>query len=130
MKKYIPILLATSLLLSACSIWIKDDLFQKKQECANMKDKIQQEQRSWTYVEEVFYSKKINSCLYVVENDWGKSIKDRFWDESNWLENATTEDFCTTKFWSTKDDGWKEALKYCLEKSKDFDQKLKELKWE
>jgi len=42
--------------------------FDMKIKCANMKNEIQNEQTDWSLVDEVFYSKKYNSCLYITEN--------------------------------------------------------------
>lgn len=82
MKKFLPILLATSLLLSACGIgWNnKEDLFQRKQNCLKYKNEISktikdrintlaQWKDKYTHEEdflEVFYSPIKNSCLYAV----------------------------------------------------------------
>ncbi len=93
MKKYIPLLLATSLLLSACSVDWNDekvapventskpvepeDTFKKKQECAKYKDEMFEDLKTrfpnyWSdiltkehlYIEEIFYSPAENSCFY------------------------------------------------------------------
>jgi hypothetical protein len=51
-------------------------LFDKKQECANMKSDIQEEET--LYVSEVFYSPEYNSCLYVLRGNGAKFIIDAF----------------------------------------------------
>lgn len=92
MKKLLPLLLATSLLLSACSIDWDDkkvvpvenvskpveleDIFKKKQECLKYKDEIQKiyrdvTQHFWTEdtkIEEIFYSPNWNSCYWIISS--------------------------------------------------------------
>lgn len=86
MKKLIPFILLTSLLLNACSInWNnKEDLFHKNQECLSQKDKIleklkdeTEKYKGWDYTHtetlfEIFYSPVEKNCLYttkVLEKD-------------------------------------------------------------
>jgi len=80
MKKYIPFILLTSLLLSACGFnWgEKSDLFQKKQECAKyiniLESKAEKEEKElndrWVIYDEtlnrIFYSKKKNTCIALI----------------------------------------------------------------
>lgn len=83
MKKYILPILLTSLLLSACSLnWDnKEDLFEKKQECASHIDE------ATTYFKEtndwwlsIFYSKKLNTCIVAYigkpEVEWNYDPQD------------------------------------------------------
>lgn len=133
MKKLLLIsILLGSIILTGCSQkWLsQDELFEKKQECANMKNVIQQEQIQWISVTEIFYNEQMNTCLYVLQGNWAKFIIDRFWDEFNWLYNANSDYFCESTYWDITSDDWKEALKECIGKSKEFDKKLQELKWE
>lgn len=94
MKKLLPFLLISSLLLSACSVWNKDDLFEKKIECAKFLPELEKKILNWNKItenwwdvsygygiEEIFYSPFRNSCKAVVSsyinpkispNDFGK----------------------------------------------------------
>lgn len=96
MKKIISLSLLSVLLLSSCSIdWndekakkiseqdnkisklekqIEDDLFKKKQECATLNKKMlefAQEFRSDIYeIQEIFYSPKLNSCMFIWDSGY------------------------------------------------------------
>lgn len=82
MKKFLLFwLLAFAVVLTWCSEKLdKDDLFEKKQECASYKDEIDKAiedrlkliKNNWAYfteeniLDEIFYSSEENSCLYSV----------------------------------------------------------------
>lgn len=83
MKKYIPFLIITSLLLSACSFnWNnKEDLFQKKEDCArhiNEANAYFKETNDWWL--SIFYSKKLNTCVVAYigkpKLEWNYNPKD------------------------------------------------------
>lgn len=139
MKKYIPILLSTSLLLSACSIdWNnkKDNLFEKKQECAKYRDEMLKDAISvneeslakasmaWheynLEIEEIFYSKKYNSCLYQLSTYKLNWIKIPDISEKQLLSKSIYDYFSKKEIINTLDNHSEE----------EFDKKLKELKWE
>lgn len=84
MKKLLPILLLTSLLLSACSIWGKEDLFEKKQECMEYKNKMTEYlDKNWyssTTIKEIFYSDKWNSCYFISETLVGETKREFLFD--------------------------------------------------
>ncbi len=78
MKKYIPILLATSLLLSACSIdsdTKKTKIFEKQLECQKITDSLIKWESKYSIddkdmyqnseIETVFYSPENNTCMYA-----------------------------------------------------------------
>lgn len=138
MKKYIPILIITSLLLSACGIdWsgekdkkiaelekqTQDDTFRKKQECLWYKDTILKEyekeslaaekmwQEYFVNLEEIFYSKKNNSCFAILDIDWMNSGNLRELKIIRDILNNKTETF-------NKSDSFQ------------YLEKIKELKWE
>ena len=102
MKKYIPILLVTSLLLSACSIdWndekdkkitelqaeIENDVFKKKQECQKYQEEVERRiQKSekelndiWDHynetINEIFYSKSKKTCYALISSLWIREKK-------------------------------------------------------
>ena len=127
MKKYIPLIII-SLVLTSCNFnWNnKLDSFQKKQECAKYyneaKDIENSFSNSWGYfkTENIFYSKKNNSCLFAYENwdlkDWSYwfLIEDLFSKEmvyTSWLVNSKNEEA-----YNMSETSWKN--------------KIKELKWE
>lgn len=135
MKKYIPFLLIASILLSACSIdWndekdkkitelgkqIQDDLFKKNKECSEFNEK-----KNWTIswqdtsgVIEVFYSPKRNSCVYIFWNqpyDENLQKYQQMYEVKDLLTNETIE------YYQNIDS---------YELQQEFDQKIKELKWE
>lgn len=134
MKKTLGLLLVCGVLvLSGCmpnDQLSESELFEKKQECASMKNIIQSEQIQGINVSEVFYNQNMNTCLYVLQGNWVKFIIDRFWNEDQWLYNANSEIFCENTFWNINNNDRNEDLKECLKKSKEFDEKLKELKKE
>lgn len=117
-------LLISITLLAWCSqkSLSKDQLFEKKQECESYKDEIQKEQGIWLMLSEVFYSPKLNTCLYVLKWNWRNFIIDRFWDESKSIYE--TNDYSTCKNVLKNDE------KKCLDNEKIFDAKIKELKGE
>lgn len=129
MKKFLLVsALVWVLVLTWCDMqkWLsQDELFEKKKECASMKDKIQEEQSVWVSVSEVFYSKKLNSCLYVIRGNGVKFIIDRFGDEFKWLYTADSELHCYSVFKDIEDSKQK-----CLKDSEKFEERLKKLKWE
>lgn len=139
MKKLLPILLLASLLLSACSVdWTgeknkkiaelekqtQNDAFSKKQECLWYKDKILKEYEKETLaakelwqeytvnLEEIFYSKKNNSCFAVLNIDWMRS--------GDLKELKIIQDIL-----SSKTETYNKADSIWI-----FLEKIKELKWE
>lgn len=86
MKKIIVLLIMLTSVLSSCSIdWndekdkrilelektnallqveIKDDLFEKKQECKKYQETAFLFLKEWDEIDSIFYSEKLNSCLF------------------------------------------------------------------
>jgi len=95
----------------------QDELFEKKQECVGHRDAIEKisKEKYWDvgydFVEEIFYSPKLNSCLYTINetNTW-------------WIY-----DFFSNKAVLELDSPLKCG---CNETEKEFNQKKKELKGE
>lgn len=136
MKKLLPILLLTSLLLSACNFnWSnKEDLFQKKQECWKLNkileeriDKNSHGETNLRYeLKEVFYSKTKNDCLWILRRDKettvGMSTMYFLLESStNWIDGNI--DRCT---WNIFYDSSKEEINDCSE----FDERIQKIKWE
>ena len=89
-----------------------------------MRERIQSEQVIGAFVAEVFYSKKKNTCLYVLKNHWAKLLIDRFNDYwMNSIYNASWEYRCEETF---KD--LEENRNDCLSESREFDKKVESLK--
>lgn len=132
MKKYIPVLLITSLLLSACSIWNKDNLFEKKQECAKYKVQVEADiekkcnnynETSNCYLSEIYYNNQNNSCEYSWYVNY--STFSEKWEAkvSKWI--YFVEDILT----------WKEIFsdscdKENLDCSENLHKELSRIKWE
>lgn len=141
MKNFlIPVLLFSFIFLWWCSqnqatgqqpivnTMTADQLFQKKKECASYRDEIQKDidknywlesDRANLHLTEIFYSSKRNSCLYVVYAivKWWSKMEDIY-------DYFTKEDifsFMSQSDW-TQSEWW--------QRQADFDQQLKELKWE
>ena len=125
MKK---VLLITSivfeLILAGCGQqgWLsKDELFEKKQECAKYKNDIEKSieeensknLESHKYLNEIFYSPKNNSCLYIYTTDNGQYI-------NHFLVNYLTNQWII----------WYNETVSSSDKIKEFDDTVKELKWE
>lgn len=134
MKKYILILLATSLLLSGCSIWSKDDLFQKKQECAKLEQEMWKQLDSneryggrmeWTslYLSMIFYSPLRNSCLYKSEFivRWDNGLWDSYLLEIN--------DFFTKEIIHSQNCVYSEDNTLFSQCSESFDKEIQKFKW-
>ncbi len=132
MKKIFVLWVILSLLLTSCSIDWNDekDLFTKKQECANNKSKMEEDwneevRKIWIVswdpyrweVSEIFYSKKLNSCLYVF-NIYKEVNMDYQWQEI--LLSTFIYDFLTKK----------EIISSIWKEKSEVDNKIKELKWE
>lgn len=137
MKKYIPLLIITSLLLSACGFnWSKkEDLFKKKQECLSLSKTIEQRVNennsldnsiySYSFVE-IFYSAKKDDCLWILkenrENEnWMRIMYFLHSSGTNWIE------------WNLERCTWFTSLKDSTKDFNDcdlFEQKIEELKWE
>ncbi len=68
MKKLLPFILISSLLLSACGLGMsKSEIFNKNEVCLKYKQELDKE---WSnlglWIKEIFYSPKLNSCVYTV----------------------------------------------------------------
>jgi len=133
MKKFILLFFIVIILLSWC--WneklSKNELFKKKKECAvlrekMLKDGIEKHEERMNYtgdpydlkVWEIFYSQKINSCIYILKI--GKYME---LDEKEWERLYPLNDFMYDYF-------SKEEIISTVEGQTWFDEKLKELKWE
>lgn len=123
MKKFLPLILITSLILSACSIWNKEDVFQKKQECFSQKEAF--EKNSGDTVIEIFYSKKINSCVvrYFRNETQYHFLQDLF--SNKVIASAEDPLSCVKTF------KWiKEREERCYPEKRDFEKTYEELKSE
>jgi len=86
MKKYILPILISSLLLSACSLWNKEEIFERKTDCLEMKNDMFKFAKTlkpqvWQ-IDEIFYSKSKNSCFFVTR-------------ETRDIDQGVTRDFAT-----------------------------------
>lgn len=128
MKKLLLVsILLGSVILAGCGQqqWASQDVsFDMKIKCANMKNEIQSEQIDWLLVDEVFYSKKYNTCLYVLRWNSRKFIIDRL-NEKDALYQTNDDRWCEILYPTDQSDKQK-----CLDAGKKFEEKLKELKWE
>lgn len=119
MKKLLPILLLTSLFLSACSIWSKDDLFEKKLECQKYEEQVKQKYANddQYFFDSIFYSKKYDSCFYRIsaKNIWKTKPNHIIFDYFSNENISTKDDICDNS--------------NCYEQQKKFNEYL-ELKWE
>ena len=111
MKKLLIVsLLLCGIVLGWCSLqkWLsQDELFEKKQECLSYQTNILENINRGDILMQIFYSPKINSCLYITKNVI--SINDTTYYIYDYFENVLVS---STHFYET------------LEK------KIKELKWE
>ena len=120
MKKSLLIVFLTTLVLAGCvskSVSDKptvvkmtaEQIFQKKKECSLLSEdmlKYAQEFRSQVYeIDEIFYSPKLNSCLFIADA-WKEQLLFDFFGRQN-LDICSNGIYCT-----------------------DYDSKIKELKWE
>jgi len=125
MKKYIPLLVVTSLLLSACSIdWgDKDNLFQKKQECYSHKEEFKESSND-TLIE-IFYSEEVNSCIvrYFRNETQFHFLQDLF--SNKIIASAEDPLSCITTF-----KGIKEMEDKCYPEKREFEILFQKLKWE
>ncbi len=131
MKKLLPFIILTSLILSACTFngENKDYLFQKKQECIKLEkdmweqlsssERYEDKMESTTlYLTMIFYSPVRNSCIYKSEFiTWGNyqlELNDFFTKEiiynrlCAWVQTGHRDDDCF----------------------QDFNQKVNDFKWE
>lgn len=141
MKKLLPLLLATSLLLSACSIdWNnKDDLFQKNQQCLSKRSEIinrinsdnkKYENQEYTFVQElleIFYSPKEENCLFTTtvktnDKDNGSCTFNNIYNLAVFDKEIKTSVEMTEINWKIQCDYLKSLNRY--------EKLLKELKWE
>lgn len=117
MKKILIPLLLLSIILTWCGN--NKATFEQKQQCANYKDKIIKEiEENFRFpLYEIFYSPKIQSCVYVT-----MSVTD-FWDVCkqvvDYISNKEIENLCYNP-------------KLCPDDivCKTMEWKIKELKWE
>lgn len=106
-----------SVIISGCGRkkWLSDsELFEKKKECANYEFNYMKEMKALdknSYLEELFYSPKLNTCIAGV-SDW-----------MVWLDWYIIEDVLTRKKIQTTIGNywWSEEA---------YNNKIKELKWE
>lgn len=124
MKKFLLVsALAWVLVLTWCSQqkWLsQDELFEKKQECSNLRENMEKEsnEKDETVIE-IFYSQSENSCIYIVNSKTYHSIKDFFAKEyilTSPLYPPKTDDIEINKNWLNGD--------------MEFYKTIKELKWE
>jgi hypothetical protein len=113
-KLLLLVLLSSSLILVGCSQkWLsQSELFEKKQECS----KYANYEEQWTY--EIFYSEKANSCIYTIQ----ETVK---W----WIYDALTQSILYESESPLKC-SYMESEEKCNKIERDFEQKVKELKWE
>ncbi len=144
MKKIILIsLLLFGIVLTGCNYQKSmsvDQIFEKKKECLNITEQIKQQMND-TYsslqhnLDEIFYSPQKNSCIYVVEslvNWWTERWTDAVdYFDSKWNMNKpnTCSKFLTIAYSSSASER-SELYQWCIKQQKQFDIKLKELKWE
>lgn len=113
MKKALLLIFLATIVLAGCGQQklSQDQLFEKKQECANLNKDIENEAKSYYTLyklSEVFYSPKLNDCLYLVEISYkDSSLKD--YDIKSFFEKTLI---------LTSNDKVK------------IDKQIKELKWE
>lgn len=134
MKNFLLIvILAFAVVLTWCSEKTsQEDLFEKKQECISYKDNLQNEINSdierlegmWYYstqfIKEIFYSLKEDSCFAVT---YKKSTSDDWnvFSDNKIINLLTNEEIIYDETISNKRDE---------NRILEFNQKLKELKWE
>ena len=122
--KSLTLLLIPLLFLSSCTIdWKdeKDDLFVRKQECAKYIPKVEDEFKnwrseytSWHKLYELFYSKKLNTCLKAYTLIWWITEKVTVYAIDDVLSK---ENIFQKSTW--------EIIDFEI-----FENKIKELKWE
>lgn len=141
MKKSLLLIFLAAIVLAGCSMsttpkstMTTDQLFQKKQECAQYKDKIEKELAEQTdkengkymILKEIFYSPKANSCLYYA--NWWFTASEGF-IELNWVIDYLSDEMIlnTPNFCNE----WKMTYTStnCFDERFKFDTKLKEIKW-
>lgn len=136
MKKYIPILLATSLLLSACSInfnTTNDNSFKKKQECEQYRKNVFQD-LSWEFIDAwavknitwVYYSPKLQTCLFRLWLYKDVLVEGSYTD----LINQSLYDYFWHKYIKITNDKGEELEYISNEDSAYLDKKIQELTWE
>lgn len=103
MKKSLFLILLVSLILAGCSSQklSQDQLFEKKQECSNQKERIEKNLSSNEILLNIFYSKKANSCLYTTEYNDIITLKDFFNNET--IIRFDDLPRCENVFWSDID---------------------------
>jgi hypothetical protein len=140
MKKLLPFILLTSLLLSACSIdWsgdkdkkiaelerqIQDDTFKKQKECIEFfdknKEKLYGNEQSFHSVS-VFYGEKWNTCYYAfsVSHTGSPNTPNT---KQFMIDNLFTKEAVFTSMVTNR-------MSDQIAEWQKFDQKIKELKWE
>ena len=143
MKKFMIIWLGlfTIIMLTGCnkSSSNENNVFQKNQECAKYKDKIEEEIIKDSYgiwndkLDIIFYSPIRNSCIYTVKGSsypyFGEYIKDSFTNEKLDDWGRISLESCDATF---KDDtkGLDKCKQDNINSQKEIEQKIKELRWE
>lgn len=130
MKKILFIVLFSALVLAGCAQQglSQSELFEKKQECAVLQDKMWDQlnstERYWDrdeyttlYLTEVFYSPIRNSCLYKSEFIY------------DWMYNLEINDYFTKEVIHTYPCNSNDRFQYSI-CSNMLHEKIRELKWE
>ncbi len=130
MRKFLLPLLLLSVVIAGCTSTTKstmttDQLFQKKQECANLRDKIEEQiNKNPDYsgcfnIKEIFYSPLRNSCLYIADSVWEQNKGDCLWGLTWWsneivFDYFTNEVVITNMSWSSDYQGKSDS--FCFPK--------------
>ncbi len=98
MKKFLLLWILGLTILAGCAQQglSQSELFEKKQECANLREKIEGSLWETRRLKQIFYSEKENSCLYEIESKTNDgSMKYEVFDY------LSSERLLCTSLWST-----------------------------